>query len=469
MPWWRDLNLADNGVSYIEPELNVAMITPDGRVLQWWRDFERTVKSFASFSCRDAERLRYWYECFRPIVEEILIPEGQSPPVDPILRRSLLEKSAKGRLLLEVSSLSPLEFVTREFEHESVRAGLLFFNGLREVDLRLNGFGHSIPSLIAASGKAQMCVGGSFRLAEGLIRVIESHGGVVRCGTRPRQIILREGVAVGVELETGEKIETDGFVVSGLNPQQTFFDLLSDCDRFSELKNSSTRFQYNSIAPLIGLHLVLKEAPRYRAEVACSDLKKAFMVILGLDRFEQFPDLVAGHEAGEVRSPIAWGASPTVFDSSQAENRRHTAFLWEKVPYKLGGDADNWIRFGEKRGEQLLNLWQQSTTNLNSSNILDRFVVTPRDTVRALPNMKESDLLVGAFSSGQVGRNRPFYEAGKYRTPVKGLYICGGSSHPGGNITGLAGYNAASVIAEDFQLNQWWETTDFEDVLRSLT
>ncbi|MDA7680457.1 NAD(P)-binding protein [bacterium] len=89
MPWWTDLNLAANGVEYIEPDLNVAMVTSDGRVLQWWRDFDRTVESFATFSKKDADRLRYWYQCFRPIVEKILIPEGQSPPIDPTLRRTL--------------------------------------------------------------------------------------------------------------------------------------------------------------------------------------------------------------------------------------------------------------------------------------------------------------------------------------------------------------------------------------------
>ena len=469
MPWWTDLNLAANGVEYIEPDLNVAMVTSDGRVLQWWRDFDRTVESFATFSKKDADRLRYWYQCFRPIVEKILIPEGQSPPIDPTLRRTLLEKCAIGRRLLEVSALSPLEFVTREFEHESVRAGLLFFNGLREVDLRLEGFGHSIPSLIASSGKAQMCVGGSYRLAEGLVRVIESHGGIVRCGERPRQIIVRGDSAVGVELESGERIGTDGFVVSGLNPQQTFVDLLSDHDGFSGVKKLSSRFQYNLIAPLIGLHLVLRKPPEYHAVKNCPELRKAFMVILGLDRFEQFSDLVAGHEARELRSPIAWGAAPTIFDSSQATGQRHTAFLWEKVPYEIGGDSENWIRFGERRGKELLSLWQKSTANLTEDNILDQFVVTPRDTVQALPNMQGSDLLVGAFSSGQVGRNRPFYEAGQYRTPVKGLYLCGGSTHPGGNVMGLAGYNAASVIAEDFHFDRWWQSTDFTSVLRSLT
>jgi hypothetical protein len=62
---------------------------------------------------------------------------------------------------LEVSALSPQQFVEREFEHPAIKAGLLFFNGLREVDLRLPGFGHHIAALLASPAKAQMSRGGS--------------------------------------------------------------------------------------------------------------------------------------------------------------------------------------------------------------------------------------------------------------------------------------------------------------------
>src|SRR5256885_2180357 len=161
MPWFRDLELARHGVRYLEPKLNVAMILRDGRTLEWWTDLDRTVAAFAEFSKSDADELRRLAEEFKPIVEKILIPEAQSPPLEPALRRGLLERSALGRRLLEISALSPFEFVTRHFENDAVRAGLLFFNGLREVDLRLKGFGHSIPALLASRKKAQMAIGGS--------------------------------------------------------------------------------------------------------------------------------------------------------------------------------------------------------------------------------------------------------------------------------------------------------------------
>ena len=70
--------------------------------------------------------------------------------------------------------------------------------------------------------------------------------------------------------------------------------------------------------------------------------------------------------------------------------------------------------------------------------------------------MREGDLLIGAFSHDQAGCNRPFAGAGNYRTHLPGLYLCGSSSHPGGNITGLPAYNAAQVILSDLGIAADW-------------
>ena len=147
MPWYRDLELERRGAEYIEPELNVAMLLEDGSSLEWWTDLDRTAESFARLNAADAATLRRWHDEFIPIVEKILIPEASSPPLPRAERRAILENSSEGRKLLKVSALSPLQFVLREFEHPAVQAGLLFFNGLREVDMRVEGFGHHIAFL----------------------------------------------------------------------------------------------------------------------------------------------------------------------------------------------------------------------------------------------------------------------------------------------------------------------------------
>jgi phytoene dehydrogenase-like protein len=467
MPWYRDLELDWHGARYIEPELNVALILPDGRALEWWTDLDKTVDSFAEFSAADARALRAWSQEFEPVADQILRVEAQSPPLPPDRRRELLQRSVMGRRLLEVSAMSPLEFVEREFNDDVIRAGLLFFNGLREVDLRLKGFGHSIPALLAGKRKAQMCVGGSARLAEALISDIHEHGGEIRTAVEIRSILTRGGRAFGIELADGERIEAKGFVASGLNPQQTFLDLLDADSTGSQTREPAARFQYNLLAPLCSLHLALAEPPRYRAAERRPELDRAFMVILGLEHFSQFGDIVRAHEAGELPPIVLWGACPTLFDPSQAPTGKHTAFMWEKVPYALHGAPETWESEIESQGRSMLQAWSQFAPNLAGS-VLNQFTRSPVDTERRLPNMRFGDLLVGSFAYDQVGFHRPFPGAGRYRTPVAGLYLCGGSTHPGGNITGLCGYNAASVIAADLGLDLWWDPPQAERAFERL-
>jgi phytoene dehydrogenase-like protein len=468
MPWYRDLELERHGARYVEPELNVALILPDGRSLQWWTDLDRTAASFAEFSRKDAAALRRWVEEFRPIVAQVLLPEAQSPPLPPGRRREVLGRSVLGRRLLAVAERSPLEFVLEEFEHDVIRAGLLFFNGLREIDLRLKGFGHAIPALLAGPHKAQMCLGGSARLAQALVRDIEEHGGQVRCGVALNAILTRDGRAVGVELADGERIEARGFVASGLNPQQTFLELL-DADAVSPAtRESAAAFRYNLLAPLFALNVALREPPHYRAAEQRPELDRAFMVILGLEHPDQFRAIVTAHERGQMPPPVMWGACPTLFDPSQAPPGGHTAFMWEKVPYALHGDSRRWDAEKDAHGRAVLDLWARFAPNLAEGAVLDWFTRSPLDTERSLPNMRQGDLLVGSFANDQVGYHRPFPGAGCYRSPVAGLYLCGGSTHPGGNVTGLCGYNAAAVVAADLGLRPWWDPPQVEHAWQQL-
>jgi phytoene dehydrogenase-like protein len=439
MPWYRELELARHGARYVEPELNVALVLKSGDALCWWTDFEKTAASFAAFSVHDAATLRRWREAFIPILERILIPESRRPPVPEVQRKKVLERTAEGRLLLATSALSPLEFVEREFEHPVVKAGLLFFNGLREVDLRLRGFGHHIPALLASPAKAQLCLGGAARLADALASAVRESGGEIRVSCEPKRILVERGRAVGVETRDGEVLRSR-FVVSGLNPQQTFLDLMSPQDVAEEIRAKANAFEYNLLAPLFSLNLVLRERPRYRAEEKHPELARAFMVILGLEHFGQFHDIVRHHEQGTIPPTVMWGACPTLFDPTQAPEGGHTAFMWEKVPYRRPWDAEL-----DRHAQDLLRVWTEYAPNL-AGDTVGWFARSPLDTERELPNMREGDLLVGSFANGQVGYDRPFPGAGQYRGPIEGLYLCGSCCHPGGNVTGLPGYNSAQVV-----------------------
>ena len=467
MPWYRDLELERRGAVYLEPELNVALLLKSGETLEWWTDFEKTADAFARFSRKDAATLRRWRDDFLPIVEKILVPEAQGPPLPPDRRRELLERSPEGRLLLEVSRLSPLGFVQREFEHPVIQAGLLFFNGLREVDLRCPGFGHHIASLLASAGKAQMCVGGSAGLARALVSAVRESGGEIRLQTTPRRLVVEKGRAVGVETASGERVRARHFVASSLNPQQTFLELVDEEYLPRQWRDRAAAFRFNLIAPLFALNLNLHEPPRYRAAEQEGSLRDAFMVILGLEHVDRYLKIVQHHEAGTIPPTVMWGSCPTVFDPSQAPEGKHTAFMWEKLPYHLKGEATNWDRESDRHGQKMLDVWGEYAPNLKDA-VIDSFVRSPLDVERSFPNMKAGDLLVGAFTHGQIGHNRPFPGAGHYRGYLPGLYLCGSCCHPGGNITGLPGYNAAQVILKDLGQKADWAPEPVEQRLTQL-
>jgi phytoene dehydrogenase-like protein len=300
-----------------------------------------------------------------------------------------------------------------------------------------------------------MSRGGSAALARALESAVRESGGDIRLMVEPKRIIVQGGRTVGIETAQGELIRARRFVASSLNPHQTFLDLLDASLVPARTRQFAEKFQYNLLAPLFALNLSLREPPRYKAAEQHPELAQAFMAILGLDHADQFFDIVRHHEAGTIPPTVMWGACPTLFDPTQAPPQRHTAFMWEKVPYRLQGDPANWDRHRDEHGRDMLKLWQRHAPNLEEA-VIASFTRSPLDTERSLPNMREGDLLVGAFANDQVGFHRPFPGAGSYRAHIPGLYLCGSSSHPGGNITGLPGYNAAQVILADLGIKADW-------------
>ena len=300
-----------------------------------------------------------------------------------------------------------------------------------------------------------MCLGASAALARALASAVKENGGEIQLQTTPRKILVENGRVIGVETTQGEVFRARHFVASGLNPHQTFLELIDEDMLPHEWRDKARDFKYNLIAPLFGLYVNLSEPPCYKAADQHPHLRQAFMVILGLEHIDHYLEMVRHHEAGTLPSPVIWGCCPTQFDPSQAPAGKHTAFMWEKAPYRLRGDATHWEQMKASHGQELLAFWGAYAPNLKDA-LLDSFVQSPLDVERTFPNMRAGDLLIGAFTNDQIGYNRPFSGAGHYRGYLSGLYLCGSCCHPGGNITGLPGYNCAQVILGDLGLPTPW-------------
>ena len=123
MPWYADLELERHGARYIEPELNVALDhprRPRARMVDRHRQDDRIVREF---SARDARRCKRWHDEFVPIVQGILAPGGPLAAAAGARAARAASRTPPAGGCLEVSALSPLQFVDQEFEHPTIKAG----------------------------------------------------------------------------------------------------------------------------------------------------------------------------------------------------------------------------------------------------------------------------------------------------------------------------------------------------------
>jgi phytoene dehydrogenase-like protein len=82
--------------------------------------------------------------------------------------------------------------------------------------------------------------------------------------------------------------------------------------------------------------------------------------------------------------------------------------------------------------------------------VLGRKILSPVDLEREY-GLTGGDIFHGALTLDQVWSARPVLGHANYRAPVRGLYLCGAGTHPGGGVSGLPGHNAAREILRDLR------------------
>ena len=252
---------------------------------------------------------------------------------------------------------------------------------------------------------------------------------------------------------TARRFAAAAFVASGLNPQQTFLELLDAGSACRQERERAARLPLQPARSAVRAEPLCASRPLPGGREA-SRAGPAFMVILGL---EASPSSTRSSRprGGQIPPTVMWGACPTLFDPSQAPPGGHTAFMWEKLPYALHGDPANWDRGegGARPGDAAISGAYAPNLAGRGARLLHPLAAghraDPAEHARRRPARR-------LLRDDQVGYHRPFPGAGEYRTPLPGLYLCGGSTHPGGNITGLCGYNAAQVIPADLGIDADW-------------
>jgi phytoene dehydrogenase-like protein len=465
-PWYRDLELAQS-VRYVTPRYDFAQPHRDSTALVFSRDIDEMCAAIGRFSKKDAQTYREWNLHADRISEGIFWPERYSEPLPEAERDELLSRSELGRDFLEIINHQPLDMVKELFEHELVQLLLLFkislFGTVLYDQLSTRSPMGALIRGFDLVANYQVCVGGSVSLARGLMEALIKHGGRILTGAHVDRIVVEGGRATGVELEDGRTIRARQFVASTVDVPQTFRKMIGLEQLPTEYRRKVENFKQTGWS-LFGLHLAIKELPRYLGTDFDPHVNQSLKVNVGCESLEQLFALHQEVAEDKVPSRVSFGTGQvTYFDPSQAPAGHHTAYAWHAFPFAPDGDPASVEAIKEEFADRMVEKWREFAPNMTPDNILARYIWTANDYTKELINMVEGDIFMGSF----LGEQTMWNHFG-YRTPIRGLYMAGSPTHPGGAISGGGGYIASKVIVEDLGLQAWWEPVDARRSLERL-
>jgi len=463
-PWFKDLGLGER-VTYITPRYEFGQAHSDGTALVLGRDLEETVANIARFSRKDAATFREWNRKGERITANIFLPERYSEPLPQTEREALLSRTMLGREFLAVTKRQPLDVVQELFENEHVRLLFLFkvsLFGTWLVDtLSISPMGSVIRAFDLETGY-QLCQGGSFNLARGLMETFIAAGGHYQPQVAIDRIIIEGGQATGIALADGRTVRAK-FIASTLDVHQTFEQLVGRGQLPEPFRRKLDGFRYTPWT-IYGLHLALHESPRFAAASFDPNIDRALKWSIGAETME---DLFAAHrdvQAGRVPKLVQFGSGPlSLLDPTQAPPGKHTTYAWHVMPLNPDLGGQRYDEFQEEFADKIIETWARYCPNMTRRNIIARHIYTARDYACELINMKSGDIFMGAFNAGQV-----MYNHFGYRSPIANLYNAGSAGHPGGAISGGAGYITAGIIARDLGLKLWWKPWDARAMLEAM-
>ena len=458
MPPYHDLELEKWGVKFIRPEKQIAFLFKDKSALVLFSDPEKSAEWIKKFSEKDAENfLKMWRE-FEEMFYKFLLPATYLPPLDPIEQTEKLQGADElGRKIAEISEMTPLEIIDHYgFTNEKVRMALLYIISMFGLEPD-EAIGFLVPIYITRVLNSALVKGGTHHLASSLRRVIEFGGGHVITTAEVKKVIVDGDRAVGVELEDGTKIQARA-IISTLNPEQNFLQLLSDCkeDFMEELKDTAERWEWERFSLFVSHRGVVGTSPSYPGYP--EEVRECLNVVMGYETPDDILEHIKSCEEGNV-DVRGHGSCLSLFDKllvpSHVPFGEHHLLRWEMwAPYDF-----DWQDVQKKKeiAKKSFELWAEYSPDIAESNIIVEISWTPLDIENHTLTMKRGSIKHGAYTSLQMGYNRPSPDCSSYRTPIRGFYIGGASTHPGGMVILGAGYNSARVVCHDLGADWKWE------------
>lgn len=469
----RDLKLIAHGLKILPRSPSSFTPLPDGKSLLLGPDRLLCQREISKFSQRDAEAYPKYEKLLERIAETLEPLLSQAAP-DPVtapsdkrsisLSKRLRDGSKLWSLYKAFSSLGDdlpeaVEFLTgaarpileRWFESEALKATLA-------TDAVIGAFAspampgtayvllhHVMGEAGGARGVWGYVQGGMGGLADALEKSCVELGVEIYRETAVREILAEKGVVKGVLLESGGVVSAP-IVASSIDANHTFLRMLPESELPEAWRQRVAKIDYASASAKINLGL--RELPKFTClagDDSNMQLRGTIHVSPTLDYIERaFDDAKYGRPS---ESPILEMTIPSTVDPTVAPPGKHVASIFvQYAPYKLA--SGNWDDIKERFADRCIEILSQYAPNLPAA-IEHRQILSPLDLERQF-GLTGGNIMQGAMHPHQLFTFRPTMGWADHRTPIKGLYLVGAASHPGGGVMGACGRNGAEEILRDY-------------------
>jgi phytoene dehydrogenase-like protein len=294
-------------------------------------------------------------------------------------------------------------------------------------------------------------IGGMGAITQAIARACAERNVDIRTNCAVNEILIEKGRAVGVVTDKGEKLAARA-VVSNLHPKLTFEKLLDPAALPADFRARIA--SYRSGSGSFRMNLALSDLPSFSAlpgREAAEHHGAGIVIAPNLAYMERafFDARLSGWSV----EPIIEMLIPSALDDSLAPEGRHVASLFcQHVAPRLP-DGRSWDEARETVADLMIDTLESYAPGFKAS-VIARQILSPLDLEREF-GLVGGDIFHGRLSLDQLYSARPVLGHADYRSPIRGLYMCGASTHPGGGVTGAPGHNAAREMLRDFRARRW--------------
>jgi phytoene dehydrogenase-like protein len=455
----RDMQLERHGLKLTKPDVSTVSLLPDGRSLVLYSDLKRAAQEIAQWSSKDATA----YGEFGAALDKIGAVIGEAlvltpPNIDSPSSGDLWGMLKTGRSIrnlgkkdmyraLRWGPMAVADLAAEFFDTEPLRATIAA-RGIFGTFLGPWSAGSALVLLLRAAadptpaGSVQFPAGGAGAITQAMAAAATQAGAEIRTGAAISEIRVKDGVATGVVLDSGEEISAKA-VVSNADPKRTLMQLVDPMhlppDFVQKIKN------YRSVGTVAKINLALSALPEFTALKAGNGnlLQGRIQISSEIDYLEcAFDECKYGNFS---RAPYLEITFPSLSDPSLAPAGKHVMSIYmQYAPYKLKNS--DWESQRAALGETVVKTIAQFAPNLPQT-ILSHQIITPKDLEETY-GLTGGQIFHGELALDQFFTMRPLLDWARYQTPIERLYLCGNGTHPGTGLTGASGANAAREIAK---------------------